>query len=167
VRLGRNAAEDKGYFAEITEELMEKYCEVRPYMHGGEDSVSHDGHGDDDPVSRNEHDDDPVSRNGHGGDDHLPSDENGGQARVPRAALTDMHPAVRHRFIRRVFARVGLVRDISAVHLTAADGILAKGEGGKSVDFPGGYKFAIEGKYIIFRRPAEGNAPTRVEKRSD
>jgi hypothetical protein len=100
-----------------------------------------------------------------GNEENLPCDECSDEARVPRAVLTDMHPAVRHRFIRRVFARIGLVRDISAVHLAAADSILAKGAGGKSVDFPGGYKFAIESKYIVFRRPEESNAPTRVEKR--
>jgi glycerophosphoryl diester phosphodiesterase len=80
--------------------------------------------------------------------------------------MKDMHPAVRHRFIRRVFAQIGLVRDISAVHLTAADSILAKNKGGKSIDFPGGYKFTIEGKDTIFRKPDKKTPPTREEKRS-
>ncbi|MDR3225263.1 MAG: TilS substrate-binding domain-containing protein, partial [Clostridiales Family XIII bacterium] len=154
VRLGRNAAEDKDYFAGITKALMKEYCETP--LHDGSSPVSlgKGGGGDD------------RSCCGGGGEDDLLRSAGDGEARVPRAVLTDMHPAVRHRFIRRVFAQAGLVRDISAVHLTAADRILAKGEGGKSVDFPGGYKFAIEGKYIVFRRPETGNAPTRVEKRS-
>ncbi|MDR3224732.1 MAG: tRNA lysidine(34) synthetase TilS [Clostridiales Family XIII bacterium] len=155
VRLGRNAAEDRDYFAGIMEGLMNEYCEVRPYGSSGKDSI---------PQGSSSKGFIPYGSSGNVID--LPFDKIAIEARVPRTALTNMHPAVRHRFIRRVFMQIGLVRDISAVHLSAADGILSKGVGGKSVDFPGGCKFASEGKYIVFRKPAEGNAPTRVEKRS-
>jgi tRNA(Ile)-lysidine synthase len=147
VRLGRNAAEDKEYFAALTDELLEKYCSPALRMSHCEPPQA--------PYER--HCEPPQAR---------PRSTQCAEIRIPRAALAALHPAVRHRLVRRAFERIGLTRDISAVHLAAADDILSKPAGGKSVDFPGGYRFALKGKDAIFLPPQEGTAPTRVKKRS-
>ncbi|MDR2609984.1 MAG: tRNA lysidine(34) synthetase TilS [Clostridiales Family XIII bacterium] len=61
----------------------------------------------------------------------------------PLEILRGIHPAVRRRLITALFAEIGLVQDIEAVHLAAADALIEKGETGKSLDFPGGYRLEI------------------------
>ena len=72
--------------------------------------------------------------------------------------LASVHPAIRHRLIRAVFREMGLDRDIAAVHLAAADSLLATWQGGgeasgKRVEFPRDYTFGISGKNAVFRAP--------------
>jgi tRNA(Ile)-lysidine synthase len=79
---------------------------------------------------------------------------------LPAGLFADAHPAVRHRLIRRVFLRLGLDRDVAAVHLAAADRLLdtwARGgeASGKRVEFPQDYTFGIRGKDAVFRAPGE------------
>ena len=77
---------------------------------------------------------------------------------LPTELLTSVHPAIRHRLIKEAFAELGLLSDIAAVHLSAADRLLSSWtEGreatGKRVEFPSDYTFGIEGKRVVFRSP--------------
>lgn len=79
---------------------------------------------------------------------------------LPAQLLVGAHPAIRHRLIRQAFLRIGLDRDIAAVHLAAADRLLDTwsrgGEAsGKRVEFPQDHTFGIRGKNVIFRAPGE------------
>ena len=79
---------------------------------------------------------------------------------LPAELLASVHPAIRHRLIRAVFREMGLEKDIAAVHLAAADSLLATfadgGEAsGKRVEFPRDYTFGISGKNAVFRAPGE------------
>jgi len=77
---------------------------------------------------------------------------------MPAELLASVHPAIRHRLIRAAFREMGLEKDIAAVHLAAADSLLATfSEGGeasgKRVEFPKDYTFGISGKKAVFRAP--------------
>ena len=77
---------------------------------------------------------------------------------LPAELLAGVHPAIRHRLVRAVFAELGLGRDIAAVHLAAADSLLATWQSGgeasgKRVEFPLDYTFGISGKKAVFRAP--------------
>ena len=80
------------------------------------------------------------------------------QLSLPAEMLAGVHPAIRRRLIRAVFAELGLKRDIAAVHLAAAERLLRTwqdgGEAsGKRVEFPFDYTFGIEGREAVFRSP--------------
>jgi tRNA(Ile)-lysidine synthase len=139
-RLSANAAEDKDYFDALITKMLDTSLEVSSRDAGSPketDSVRH---------ASGDNDQEPT-----------------GDARtltLPAALLVDAHPAVRHRLIRRAFLRLGLDRDVAAVHLAAADRLLdtwAKGgeASGKRVEFPQDYTFGIRGKYAVFRAPGE------------
>jgi tRNA(Ile)-lysidine synthase len=66
--------------------------------------------------------------------------------------LRDLHPSVRHRILFRVFEKIGLTQDIGAVHLVAADDLIAKGETGKTAIFPSGFLIEIAYGKAVFRR---------------
>jgi tRNA(Ile)-lysidine synthase len=68
----------------------------------------------------------------------------------PLDILRDFPAAVRHRIIVSLFAEIGLVQDIEAAHLKAADTLLERGKTGKSVDFPAGYRLAISYATVVF-----------------
>jgi len=91
--------------------------------------------------------------------EHLVYAEEGQEsAQMPAELLAGVHPAVRHRLIRQVFAELGLIKDVAAVHLAAADSLLetwrSGGEAtGKRVEFPQDYTFGIAGKMAVFRAP--------------
>jgi tRNA(Ile)-lysidine synthase len=83
--------------------------------------------------------------------------ESGGVgARIDLSWLAETHPAIRHRLIRGIFAKIGLVQDIEMAHIAAADRLIEAGKTGKSVDFPAGYRLEISYDKVIFR---EGPAP--------
>ena len=89
---------------------------------------------------------------------------------LPARLLSEAHPAVRHRLIRQAFLRIGLDKDIAAVHLAAADRLLDTwkrgGEAsGKRVEFPQDHTFGIRGKNAVFRIPGE-REPNWKPKRS-
>ncbi|MCL2493852.1 MAG: tRNA lysidine(34) synthetase TilS, partial [Clostridiales bacterium] len=76
----------------------------------------------------------------------------------PLLGLAELHPALRHRLVVKLFARLGLARDIAQVHLAAADRLLGKaayggGAGGKRVEFPDDYTLGVEGPNAVFRAP--------------
>jgi len=107
LRLARNAAEDREYFAVLCEALL---------------------------------------------------NENFKENSLPVDLLMRLHPALRHRLLVRAFARLGLKRDIAAVHLSAADRLLqtaAKGgeATGKRVEFPRDFTFGIEKDKAVLRLP--------------
>ncbi|MDO4869996.1 MAG: tRNA lysidine(34) synthetase TilS [Bacillota bacterium] len=62
---------------------------------------------------------------------------------MDRAALADMHPAIRHRVVIRAFAEAGLEQDITAERLQAADKIICRKQGPKVVEFPHGYRLEV------------------------
>ncbi|WP_051280744.1 tRNA lysidine(34) synthetase TilS [Anaerovorax odorimutans] len=57
--------------------------------------------------------------------------------------LKNLYPAVRNRVIIRLFKKIGLIQDISAVHLKAAENILEEAKTSSSVDFPNDYGIRI------------------------
>jgi tRNA(Ile)-lysidine synthase len=69
----------------------------------------------------------------------------------PVAVLNGLHPAIRHRLVRRVFSMLGLTQDIERRHLVAADELFAKNLTGKKIDFHGGYTLTISYGDAIFR----------------
>lgn len=66
--------------------------------------------------------------------------------------MQDAHPSVKRRGIIKIFHDMGLVKDISYVHLEAAQALIQKGETGKSMDFPGGFRMRISYDKLIFER---------------
>jgi len=91
-------------------------------------------------------------------DEHLEYEPSPLCAFMPAELLAGVHPAIRHRLIRAVFAELGLDRDVAAVHLTAADSLLRTWQNGgeasgKRVEFPRDYTFGIAGKKAVFRTP--------------
>lgn len=62
---------------------------------------------------------------------------------LDRAALAELHPAIRHRVVLKAFAEVGLEQDITAERLEAADKIIGKKQGPKMVEFPHGYQLKV------------------------
>jgi tRNA(Ile)-lysidine synthase len=77
----------------------------------------------------------------------------GGATEISLELLTDLHPAIRHRLIVRVFSELGLAQDIGAAHLAAADRLIGNGRTGRTVDFPAGYRFGIEYDKAVFTAP--------------
>ncbi len=75
--------------------------------------------------------------------------ENGGNGAVSARRSFDlekmraMEGAIRHRVILTAFSEIGLYKDVSAVHLEAADSLIKAGRTGSSTDFPRGYKLRI------------------------
>jgi tRNA(Ile)-lysidine synthase len=74
-------------------------------------------------------------------------------AELPLDLLRTSHPAIRHRLIVAVFAKIGLRQDIASAHLAAADALIRSGRTGKHSDFPGGYSFGISYEKAIFVAP--------------
>lgn len=70
-----------------------------------------------------------------------------------REKLAETHEAIRHRVLMKAFAEAGLDRDISAERLVAADRIIMKKQGPKSVEFPQGYRLTVaRGKVVIAKQ---------------
>lgn len=62
---------------------------------------------------------------------------------LDRAALAELHPAIRHRVVLKAFAEAGLEQDITAERLEAADKIIGRKQGPKMVEFPHGYQLKV------------------------
>ncbi|GHU66617.1 hypothetical protein AGMMS49983_16620 [Clostridia bacterium] len=152
-RLSSNAAEDKDYFDTLVTEILERSGNT------GQKAC---------PSVLSEQDRRPVPLSS-----CVSDPEPTAAARVfvlPADLLADAHPAVRHRLIRRVFLRLGLDRDVAAVHLAAADRLLgtwARGgeASGKRVEFPQDYTFGIKGKEAVFRAPGEGEPHWKLKRK--
>ena len=73
---------------------------------------------------------------------------------LDRAALAELHPAIRHRVVLKAFAEAGLEQDITAERLEAADKIICKKQGPKMVEFPHGYQLKVAaGRVRISKLP--------------
>ncbi len=59
--------------------------------------------------------------------------------RIPRKAYSGLHPAIGKRLVSASLKELGLIQDMTAVHLDGADRLLRNGGTGDSMDFPGGY----------------------------
>lgn len=71
---------------------------------------------------------------------------------MDRARLAELHPAIKHRVLLKAFAEVGLEQDVTAERLEAADKIIGRKQGPKTVEFPHGYRLhAAAGKVRITR----------------
>ena len=62
---------------------------------------------------------------------------------MDREALAKLHVAVRHRVILKAFAAIGLDSDVSEERIKAADSIIEKKQGPKTVQFPRGYALIV------------------------
>jgi len=147
LRLAENAAEDKEYFDAITAETLDEYLEY-PEAERGQS-----------PCGPQLSDKEEPSLGDTKGTSPCVAPCVACVAYLPADMLANVHPAVRHRLIRAVFAELGLGKDIAAVHLAAADRLLQTwkdgGEAsGKRVEFPFDYTFGIAGKKAVFRAPA-------------
>ena len=73
---------------------------------------------------------------------------------LDRAALAELHPAIRHRVVLKAFAEAGLEQDITAERLEVADKIICKKQGPKMVEFPHGYQLKVAaGRVRISKLP--------------
>lgn len=59
--------------------------------------------------------------------------------RIPRREYSELHPAVGKRLIAATFKEMGLLQDMTAVHLDGADNLMRQGRTSDRIDFPGGY----------------------------
>ena len=124
VRLGRIAAADKDYIWQQVEREY-KVLANRQY------TISDDG----------------ISSGGN------ISEPEGG---IPKAVIMDreklnsIHPAVRHRLILKAFGEIGLDKDISEERIKAADQIIGRKQGPKTVQFPRGYRLTVAKGKVIF-----------------
>lgn len=57
--------------------------------------------------------------------------------------LREMHPAIRHRVLKKAFETIGLDQGITAAHLESADKIIDGNNDSASTDFPKGYGVAV------------------------
>ena len=73
-------------------------------------------------------------------------------------------PALRHRMLIMAFEGIGLVQDISAAHIEAADAVIEKGETSKSVDFPHGYVLQTEYEKVILKKRYSGAEKSSPEE---
>ena len=67
----------------------------------------------------------------------------GGEVSFDRENLAKAHPAIRHRVILKAFAAIGLESDVSEERIKAADAIIAKKQGLKTVQFPRGHVLEV------------------------
>ena len=66
-----------------------------------------------------------------------------GEVSFDRELLAKAHPAIRHRAILKAFAFIGLESDVSEERIKAADAIIEKKQGPKTVQFPRGYVLEV------------------------
>ncbi|MDO4517842.1 MAG: tRNA lysidine(34) synthetase TilS [Bacillota bacterium] len=71
---------------------------------------------------------------------------------LDREALAKSHESIRHRIILKAFEEVGLASDVTAERIAAADKIIGKKQGPKTVEFPRGYKLTVAKGRVIFSR---------------
>lgn len=63
--------------------------------------------------------------------------------KVYRNEYKNLHPAIGKRVISSIFKEMGLIQDISAVHLINGDKLIREGNTGDQIDFPRGYLLRI------------------------
>lgn len=82
-------------------------------------------------------------------------EESGGspQFTFPLAVVQSLHPALRRRLILQGFSQIGLVRNVSAVHLEQAETLFTTGKAHKTAEFPSGYLMKISDEQVFFLKP--------------
>ncbi len=81
---------------------------------------------------------------------HSETTEKNNLERFPISVLMEMHPALRHRVIRRLFEEIGLSKDIASIHLEQADKLLEEARTSSVSDFPSGYAMKINYGFAEF-----------------
>lgn len=69
---------------------------------------------------------------------------------IDRAVFRSLHPAVSKRLIGKVLKEMGLLQDITNVHLSEGDRLIRLGKAADRMDFPGGYTLVLttdEGRF--------------------
>ena len=142
VRLAQIAADDKAYLWEQAEQAFQNA--VEPW--GG--AIKKD-----EKVA--------CGNAGMSGTDRAAAELESGSAQelaLRRKELLVMPAAIRHRVLMRAFAEIGLQQDISQERLMAADQLIAKGTGGKLLEFPHGYRLQIKRQQVRLFKTAEKTA---------
>ena len=78
--------------------------------------------------------------------------EQSGVVILDRVELADLDDPIRHRTVRMAFDKIGLVQDITEERLVAADAIILKKQGPKTVEFPHGYRLTVREGRVIFEK---------------
>ena len=149
VRLGHIAADDKDYFWQETEKAF-AVLQVKQEYTALQVKADEETAGKEKNQSAAEQkgaDSQPAAAK------QSTSDQPTGRAVIlDRAGLADLHPAIRHRVVQKAFGIVGLEKDITAERLAAADAIILKKQGPKTVEFPHGYRITVaKGRVILTR----------------
>ncbi len=80
---------------------------------------------------------------------------NNGRACIPLDTLKKEHPAIRHRVILKIFERIGLTKDVTAVHLLRADRLLEEGRTSSAADITAGYVMEISYTMVEFYKKTD------------
>lgn len=80
----------------------------------------------------------------------------GNQISFPLPNLQKLHGSLRSRLVIRCFEELGLVKNISAVHISRADELISSGITGKIAEFPSGYRMVIKYGEVIFCDKSSG-----------
>ncbi len=137
VRLGRIASDDKDYFWQATEKAFTQLREKA--------STQLREEADQRTAKQKASEESSVAARDNQEDD-------AGEIILDRQGLADLHPAIRHRVVQKAFGMVGLEKDITAERLAAADAIILKKQGPKTVEFPHGYKITVAKGLVTFTR---------------
>ena len=86
------------------------------------------------------------------GEDRSEKGASEGRIVMDRVKLAGMEDTIRHRVVRSAFEKIGLVQDITEERLLAADAIILKKQGPKTVEFPHGFCLMVKAGEVIFRR---------------
>jgi tRNA(Ile)-lysidine synthase len=79
-----------------------------------------------------------------------------GRVSIPAALLRE--EALGARVIVKCFEMIGLVQDIDAAHIAAAERLAREGRSGRSLDFPAGYRLSLSFGDLIFHREGKPGA---------
>lgn len=80
-------------------------------------------------------------------------DEERSNCTYQRRIMQGLHSSVRKRAILSGFKEIGLIQDISAVHLDDADRLIREGRTSEMMDFPGGYALRLNYETVeLFRK---------------
>ena len=120
VRLSQIAKEDNGYLYQQAEDLVKQHGILYKA---------------DSPTDYPQNYHYPIFQN------HSQGDLS--KATFPVDILQNAHNAIRHRIYKLLFERIGLVKDIEAVHMEQVDRLLENAKTSSSVDFPDGYAMKI------------------------
>ncbi len=86
---------------------------------------------------------------------------------ISRKDYLKLHPAIGKRLIGMTLKEMGLVQDMTAVHLEGADNLMRKGKTGGRIDFPGGYglRLVYEGGELYRLCSGAGNISDPMDAR--